>query len=45
MNVWENGTKTIKITVPSENIKSISLDTETTPDAYPEDNVREFQEY
>ena len=45
MNVWSDGTKTIKITVPSENIKSISLDTETTPDAYPEDNVREFQEY
>ena len=39
MNIWDNGNK-IKISIPSKGIKKVYLDTETTPDAYPEDNVK-----
>ena len=39
MNTWDNGNK-IKISIPSRGIVKVYLDTETTPDAYPEDNVK-----
>ena len=38
MNVWKNS-GTIKLSVSSIGLKKLILDTETTPDAFPEDNV------
>ncbi|NPA69005.1 MAG: M1 family metallopeptidase [Chlorobi bacterium] len=42
MNVWKHGNKTFRITIPSEELKKVYLDTELTPDAFPEDNVYDF---
>lgn len=42
MNVWSSGVKTFKINVGTKKIKKATLDTEFTPDAYPENNVKEF---
>ncbi len=41
MNVWNNKNE-LKIKIPGKNIKKVFSDTETTPDAFPEDNVINF---
>jgi len=42
MSIWKNNIKTYKIQIHSGGLQKIILDTETTPDAYPEDNVKTF---
>ena len=41
-NVWSGNKNEFQITVKIKNIKKIALDTEYTPDAYPNDNYKVF---
>lgn len=42
MNIWKDNIKTIELSFPSRGLKKLILNTETTPDAFPKDNVKEF---
>ncbi len=41
-DIWKNEVKSIWINISEKEIKSFRLDTETTPDAFPEDNYKEI---
>ena len=42
MNIWKEDINTIKLSFPSRGLKKLILNTETTPDAFPKDNVKEL---
>ena len=42
MKIWVKGNKTYKCNIPEKGLKKLILNTETLPDAYPDDNVKEF---
>jgi len=42
-SIWKNGDKSVKIKIPKGKVKKIELDTENTPDAFPENNILEIQ--
>ena len=42
MKIWSKGEQTYKLHVPEKGLKKLILNTETIPDAYPDDNVKEF---
>lgn len=42
MSIWKSGIEKIKLSVPSKGLKKIILDTETIPDAFLDDNVKEM---
>ncbi|MCF6365304.1 MAG: M1 family metallopeptidase [Bacteroidales bacterium] len=42
MKVWTKGEKTYKVNVPKKGLKKLILNTETIPDAYPDDNIKEL---
>lgn len=43
-NIWKNGVKEIWVNMPRGNVRKIILDTETTPDAFPNDNYTSIRE-
>ncbi len=41
-DIWKNEEDIFKISVPSKDLKELILDTKTTPDAFPADNIKKL---